>query len=134
MIFAMRNLISIVMILALVMTTSFPAMSHAMPHDSAEPVKAESTEAAKGHDCHGHGEAKADSQKTAQNDKDSSGKCCDGSVCKCVGGTCHNGLSQFLGNGSNSLATVSSSSAVFAFDNQFVDSAFSNRIKRPPRA
>lgn len=131
----MRNLISIFMILALVVTTSFvPSVSHAMPHDDAKADQTTKTEAAKDHDCHGHGEAKADANKTVQNDKDASGKCCDGGVCKCVGGTCHNGLSQFLSNGSNSLAAVSSSSAVFAFDNQFVDSAFSNRIKRPPRA
>lgn len=109
-------------------------MSHAMPQDSGKAVQTTKTETAKDHDCHGHGESKADSQKTAQNDKDTSGKCCDKGMCKCVGGTCHNGLSQYLGNGSTSLATVSSSSAVFAFANQFVDSALSNRIKRPPRA
>ncbi len=121
------------MILALVVTTTMtPSVSRAMPHDDAKVEKTQ--QASKDHDCHGHGEKKTASEKTAQNDKNSSGKCCDGGVCKCVGGTCHNGLSQFLGNGSNSLATVSSSSAVFAFDNQFVDSAFSNRIKRPPRA
>lgn len=110
-------------------------MSHAMmSHDGAKATQTAKTEAAKDHDCHGHGEAKVDSQKTAQNDKDPSGKCCDKGMCKCVGGTCHNGLSKIFGNSGNSLATFSSSSQVFAFDNQFVDSAMPNRLKRPPRA
>ncbi len=131
----MRYLISIVMILALVITTSFASLTaHAMPHDSAVPVKAESTEAAKGHDCHGHGEAKADANKTVQNDKGASDKCCDKGMCKCIGGTCHNGLSQFLGNGGVPLLSPTASNSVFGFDNQFVDSALPSRLKRPPRA
>jgi len=122
------------MILALVITTTVvPSVSHAMPHDGAKAVQTTKTEAANDHDCHGHGEAKADSQKTAQNDKDASGKCCDKGMCKCVGNNCHS-LSKYLGNGNNSISAVSSSSAVFAFDNQFVDSALPNRLKRPPKA
>ena len=117
--------------LAFVISMTFvPAMSHAMTNDSA---KASHTEA-KGGDCHHHGEAKAASGKTAQNNKDGSGKCCDKGMCKCVGGNCHNGLSKIFGNGSNSIAAVSSSSLVFAFDNQFADSAMPNRLKRPPKA
>ncbi len=106
-------------------------MSHAMmPHDSA---KVEKAEASLEHgDCHKHAKAEQ-SSKTAQNDKDS-GKCCDKGICKCVGGTCHNGLSQILGNGSNSLSAVSSDSLVFAFDSQLVDSALPERLKRPPKA
>lgn len=128
----MRNFISMFMILALVVaTTMAPSMSHAMPHDA---TKATKTQAVKGHDCHGHGESKADSQKTAHNDKEASGKCCDKGMCKCVGGNCHNGLSKIFGNSGNSLAAVSSSSLVFAFDSQFVDSAMPNRLKRPPKA
>lgn len=116
--------------LALVMTTSFaPSTSHAMSHDG---IKTEKTETAKGKDCH-HGEAKAGSQEAAQNDKDSSGKCCDKGMCKCVGGNCHS-LSKYLGGGNNSLVTLSSSISGFAFDNQLVDSALANRLKRPPRA
>lgn len=119
------------MVLALVMTTSFPSTSHAMmPHDSA---KIEKTKASSEHgDCHKHAKAEQ-SDKTVQNDKDS-GKCCDKGVCKCVGGTCHNGLTKIFGNGSNSLASLSSDSSVFAFDNQFVESALSNRLKRPPKS
>jgi hypothetical protein len=135
----MRNFISIFTILALVITTTMPVASHAMmSHDGgAQTVeKAVETEsaAAKDHDCPGHGEAKADTQKTAQNDKAPPDKCCDKGMCKCVGGTCHNGLSKIFGNGSNSLAAVSSGSLVFGFDNQFVASALPNRLKRPPKA
>lgn len=127
----MKKFIGIFMVLALVMTTSFPAASNAMtmPHDSA---KAEHAKASGEGDCHKHAKAEQ-SGKTAQNDKDSS-KCCDKGVCKCVGSTCHNGLSKIFGNGSNSLASLSSDSSAFAFDNQFVESALSNRLKRPPKA
>lgn len=128
----MRIFVNIFMVLALVMTTSFPVTSHAMmmPHDSA---KAEQVKASDEGDCHKHAKAEQ-SDKTAQNDKDASGECCDKGICKCVGGTCHNGLSKIFGNGSNSLASLSSESSVFAFDNQFVESALSNRLKRPPKA
>lgn len=130
----MRNFISILMILALVITTTMvPAVGRAMPHDGAQAVKAE---ASKAHDC--HGQAKADSQKSthhnsAHNEKDASGNCCDKGMCKCVGGNCHS-LSKYLGNGGNSFSAISTGSLVFAFDNQFVDSALPNRLKRPPKA
>ncbi len=131
----MRNFISIFMILALVITTTMtPAESHAMPHEDTKATQTTKTEAAKDHDCHGHGEAKADANKTVQNDKDASEKCCDKGMCKCVGGTCHNGLSQFLGNGGTPLFALTASKSVFGFDNQFVDSAMPNRLKRPPKA
>ncbi|MBI1274510.1 hypothetical protein GC177_00875 [bacterium] len=134
MIIDMQKFLGIVLILALVMTTSFaPSMSHAMSHDGAKAVQNTQTKAAKGHDCHGHGEAKGDSQKNAQNDNGTSDKCCDKGMCKCVGGNCHS-LSKYLGNGGNSISAVSTSSLVFAFDSQFVDSALPNRLKRPPKA
>jgi hypothetical protein len=123
----MKIFVSMFMVLVLVMTTSFPSMSHAMMnHDAA---KVEKVEVSEHGDCHGHKEAKQ-TQKTAQNDKD---KCCDKGMCKCVGGNCH-GMSKIFGNGNNSLAAVSTDSTVFAFDNQFVDSALPNRLKRPPKA
>ena len=128
----MRNFISIFVILALVLTTSFaPSMSHAASHSHSKNAQ---NEVIKGHDCHGHSEAKANSDKTAQNDNDGSGKCCDKGICKCVGGNCHNGLSKIFGNSNNLLSAVSSSSLVFAFDSQFTDSAMPNRLKRPPKA
>ena len=124
----MRVFISMFMILALVIATSLPAASHAMmPHNSA---KVEKAEASSEHgDCHKYAKA-----EQAQNDKDS-GKCCDKGVCKCIGGTCHNGLSQILGNGGNSLFALAASKSSFGgFTNDVVESALSNRLKRPPKA
>lgn len=104
-------------------------MSHAMMnHDSAKVEKAKASEHG---DCHKMKQSDS-AQKTAQNDKDHD-KCCDKGVCKCVGGNCH-GMSKIFGNGSNSFAAISSDSLVFAFDNQFVESALANRLKRPPKA
>lgn len=122
--------VSIFMVLALVMTTSFPATSHAMmPHDSA---KAEQAKASDEGDCHKHAKAEQ-SEKTAQNDKDSD-KCCDKGMCKCIGSTCHNGLSKIFNNGSGSLFQLASSKGGFTFTNDVVESALSNRLKRPPKA
>ncbi len=128
----MRNFISMFMILALVVaTTVAPSVTHAMTHDA---LKAGQTQASAGGDCHHHGEAKAASGKTAQNDKDSSGQCCDKGMCKCIGGTCHNGLSQILGNGGTPLPALTASKSQFGFVNEFVDSALPERLKRPPKA
>lgn len=127
----MKIFVSIFMVLALVMTTSFPATSHAMmPHDSA---KTEQAKASDEGDCHKHAKAEQ-SSKTVQNDKDSSGECCDKGICKCVGGTCHSGLSKIFGNGSNALFRLTSSTGNFNFTNDVVESALSNRLKRPPKA
>jgi hypothetical protein len=126
-IYPMKIFVSIFMVLALVMTTSFPATSHAMmPHDSA---KVEKAEASSEHgDCHKHAKAEQ-SDKTAQNDKES-GKCCDKGMCKCIGSTCHSGLSKIFGNGSESLFRLTASKSSFGFTND----ALSNRLKRPPKA
>jgi hypothetical protein len=132
----MKNLISLVMILALAITTTLaPAVSHAMPHDNAKAAQTVKAEAPVDHDCHGHGktETKADSQPDTPKDKHASNDCCEKGVCKCAGGTCHN-LSKYFGSNTSSIAATSSDSLVFAFDNQFVDSVLSNRLKRPPRA
>ena len=119
------------MILALVVTTTMaPVASHAMPNDSA---KAAQTEAPTDHDCHGHGSSKADQNKAAQSDKDGSDKCCDKGICKCVGGTCHNGLSKVLGNAGSSQLALNSSKAQIAFADENADSAFLEGLKRPPR-
>lgn len=105
-------------------------MSHAMM--SHEAAKVEKAEASEHGDCHKMKHSDA-TQKTAQNEKDHSGKCCDKGMCKCVGGNCHN-LSKYFGNGIISLSSFSSDSSVFTFDNQFVESALANRLKRPPKA
>jgi hypothetical protein len=129
----MRNLISILVTIALVLaTTVAPSISHAMPHHGEKATQTLKTEASKGHDCQGHGGAKADSQ--THKDKDASGKCCDKGMCKCVGGTCHNGLSQIFGNSGDMLVAFYSSQSRFGSADEFADSAFLEGLKRPPRA
>lgn len=122
------------MVLALVMATSFPTASHAMmTHDS---TKVEKTLAsAEQGDCHKQAkvEQSEQSNKTAQNDKES-GKCCDKGMCKCVGNTCHSGLSKIFNNGSGSLFHLASSKDSFGYTNDVVESALTNRLKRPPKA
>ncbi len=127
----MRILISMFMVLALVMATSFPTASHAMmAHDS---IKVEKTLAsAEQGDCHKQAKVEQ-SNKIAQNDKES-GKCCDKGMCKCVGSTCHSGLSKIFNNGSGSLFHLASSKASFSYTNDVVESALTNRLKRPPKA
>lgn len=132
----MRNLISMFMILALVITTTFvPSISHAMPHGK----NASQTQVSQGEDCHHHGEAKTASGKTAsgktaQNDKEGSGKCCDKGMCKCIGGNCHNGLSKIFSNSTNSLLAFTVSKSTFGFADENTESAYLSRLKRPPKA
>ncbi len=128
----MKKLVGIFMILALVVTTTMaPSISHAMPHNSAETGQTQTSEK---HDCHHHGEAKVASDKTTQNDKGASNKCCDKGMCKCIGGTCHNGLSKIFGNGETLLLAVTASKSQFGFANEFADFALLQGLKRPPRA
>lgn len=126
----MKIFISMFMVLALVMATSLPSMSHAMmTHDAA---KVEKTEASGHGDCHKHAKAEQ-SEKTAQNDKDH-GKCCDEGICKCIGGTCYNGLSKVFGNSVDSLLVFISGQSRFGSTNESGDSAFLEGLKRPPKA
>ena len=129
----LRKWLSVLTIMAFVVTTTMaPSVSRAMPHNDA---KNQQTQVAKVHDCHGHGEEeKLAPEKSAQNDKDASDKCCDGSICKCVGGTCHNGLSQILGNGGTPLFSLTVNKGDFNFADENINSALPSRLKRPPKA
>lgn len=121
----MKKCLSALVIALFVMVTTMPSYSQAMVGDHA--TKAEVLGYG---DCHKAVQA----DKSVHHEKDNSGKdCCDKGMCKCVGGSCH-GMSKIFGNGNNSLAAVSTDSTVFAFDNQFVESALANRLKRPPKA
>ncbi len=106
-------------------------MSHAMmPHDSA---KVEKAEASSGHgDCHKHTKVEQ-SGKTTQNDKKSD-DCCKEGVCKCIGGTCHNGISKTFSTNDNVLLSISSGQTSISSTNDVVESALANRLKRPPKA
>lgn len=126
----MKNLIGIFAVLALVITTTVPTMSYAKPDNSAK--AAPTQQAADEHDCHGHAD-KTDENKAAQNDKDGSDKCCDKGVCKCVGGTCHNGISKIFGNSGDELLAFTSNQSGFSSADEFGDSALLEGLKRPPR-
>lgn len=124
----MKYFISMLVILALVITIGLvPSVSYAMSHDG---VKAQALDHK---DCHHHDVGTSTIDKTVQNDQDHSGKCCDKGICKCIGSNCH-GMSKMFSNSGNALSTISSSSVVFTFDNQFMDSILPNRVKRPPKA
>ena len=90
--------------------------------------KMEITETQERDGCH-----KIKQTESTKNAQNLSEECCDKGICKCIGSNCH-GMSKIFGNDSNSLAVVSTDSLVFAFDNQFVESALANRLKRPPKA
>lgn len=117
----MRKFISIIILFALAVTTSFPTASHAMmTHDESKVVKS----AVEKTDCH----------KTIKTESDDSDQCCDKNMCKCVGGTCHNGLSKILNNGDDLAITSSSSITGFSLTDDYIESSFSSRLKRPPKA
>jgi hypothetical protein len=124
----MKSLVNMFVVLVLVVSTSFPSLSHAMmPHNAAN---VEKTVASDQGDC--HSSKQSDSvHKTAQNDEDGSGQCCDEGMC--VGSNCPS-LSKYSGKGITLLSSHSSDGGAFTFDNLFVDSAPANRLKRPPKA
>ena len=123
----MKNLIGIFMILALLVSTGFPGVPHAMmSHDVA---KAEKTEAYTHGDCHKARQSGA-VRGADKNNKDT-GECCDKGMCKCVGGSCY-GMSKILGSDNNSFSAILTGSEIFAFDNKFVEPNFPRHLKRPP--
>lgn len=126
----MKTLVNMFVVLALVVSTSFPSLSHAMmPHITA---KVEKAVASKKGDCHSSKQSDA-VHKTAQNDEDGSGQCSDEGMCNGVGSNCRS-LSKYFSKGITLLSSHSSDSGAFTFDNLFVDSAPANRLKRPPKA
>jgi len=131
----MRKWISMIVMMAFVVTT-IPSISHAaMSHDggSTVAVKSEQASAPAHEGCAGHDGQKQDAQKTAAK-KDSSGKsCCDGKACKCIGSSC-NGSAKVFGSNSFGLTSPRAVKAPFAFEQRVAVSDFYSRIKRPPRA
>jgi hypothetical protein len=125
----MKIFANMLMVVALVIATSFPDVSHAMmSHDAAKANNAEFIEHG---DCHHHAKA-AQSSHTAHNHKET-GHCCDKGVCKCIGGNCYS-LLKFLGNGGGLVSTRLLGGSVFAFADVFGDSMLSNCLRRPPKA
>lgn len=111
----MKNFVSLFMVLAFVLATSFPSLSHA--------ANIEQAQASESVDCHKQANA-------TQNDK-SSKKCCDKGVCK---HSCHSGLSKIFNNDNGSFFPIASNVDGFTFTNDMAESSLSTRLKRPPKA
>ncbi len=118
----MKKWISIVMMVAMVVTTIMPAASHASMHQHNTAAM---------EDCH---HAASDHAQKLSCDHASKKPCCDKGMCKCPGGNCNGGLAKFFGNSNENLLRFASSQASFGFTQEHTDSALSERLKRPPRA
>jgi hypothetical protein len=121
----MRKFINMLMILALVLTTVIASsVSHAMSH----------TPVSEKHDCHHAGDAVSDMSAHKDKNNVSKNACSEKDPCQCIGGTCHGGFANILGNNGVSLFPNPSRASQFVFADEFFDSALSKRLKRPPRA
>jgi len=129
----LRKWLSIVVMLAFVVS-AMPSFSHAsMPSDmgTAEVVKVEPVKSK--HPCHEAAEKTAPI-KTALDDAPVPGKksCCDGATCECLGNAC-NGAAKILGMTSVGFLPVVAKEA-FTTPQDRMASSLSERIKRPPRS
>lgn len=114
------------MMVAMVVSTTMPAASHAsMNHEHTE--KAAHSEMA-GMDCD-HAQ-KASQDKQTSKDK----PCCEKDMCKCLNGNCHGGLATILGKDGDAMLAFDGHTAQFAFTDQYIESATLARLKRPPKA
>lgn len=119
----MRTLISLVTVMAFIVSATIaPNLSHAMPHATPK----QETQASKAHDCH--------KEKLEKDSNESHKKCCDKGMCKCIGGTCFNGLSKIFNNNVTDFSALTKSDHRFRLADENRDSALSERLKRPPRA
>lgn len=128
----MRKWISMIMMVAMVVSTTVPAASHAsMNHEPS--VKARHSEQAASAE---HANCDHAAQKTTGKTQDKHEKpCCEKGMCKCIGGNCHNGgMAKLSGDGSIALLARDANSNQFAFADQFIESATLARLKRPPKA
>lgn len=120
------------MMVAMVVSTTIPAASHAfMNHEhnekTAHSEQAASTEHA---DCDHHGE-KASGKAQNKNEK----PCCEKGMCKCIGGNCHNGgMAKLSSDNSVALLARNAGNNQFSSAGQFIESATLARLKRPPKA
>ncbi len=139
----MRKWISIFVMAAFVLTTIMPASSHASMHSGiAAPSATQVENHSDGHLNHHH-EAKLAS--AVQGDKPccdhankkpccGKGKMCCKDMCKCPGGNCNGGIAKVFPNGSGDLRLLASSQSSFGFSEEFIESAYLSRLKRPPKA
>ena len=119
-----------VMMVAMVASTTIPAASHAsMNHEPNEKVAYSEIAAAHDHaDCDHHAE-KTSHDKQATHDK----PCCDKGVCKCLNGNCHGGVTMILSKDGDALLAFDVRAAQFTFAHQYSESATLLRMKRPPK-
>mgnify|MGYP000231595459 CR=1 FL=1 len=122
-----------VMMVAMVASTTMPAASHAsMNHEHGEKA-AHSENMAHDEmasmDCDHHAE-KASHDKQASKDK----PCCEKGICKCLNGNCHGGIATILGKDGDAMLAFDGHTAQFAVADQYIESATLARLKRPPKA
>lgn len=128
----MRKWISIMMMVAMVVSTIMPAASHAsMNHEhNAKAAHSEQAASAEHADCDHHG------KKTTGKTQDKHEKpCCEKGMCKCIGGNCHSGsMAKLSGDGSIDLLARNANSNQFSSAEEHIESATLARLKRPPKA
>ncbi len=114
------------MMVAMVVSTTMPAASHASMNNQHNEESMHSEMA--GMDCD-HAD-KASHDKQAPKDK----PCCEKSACKCIGGNCHGGLATILSKDGDAMLAFDTHAAQFAVTDQYIESATLARLKRPPKA
>jgi hypothetical protein len=111
------------MMVVLAMTTAMPTMSHAaMKLEHLEQVSAHGGDG----DCDHHHDQKTSGVTPEK-------PCCEKGLCKCIGGSCHNGLAKMFGNTDASLPSLTSSQSQFSFAKEHIESALTERLQRPPK-
>jgi hypothetical protein len=129
----LRKWLSIVVMLAFVVST-MPTLSHAsMPSDMSSHNVVKAEPAKKKHHCHEEAE-KAEPVKTASDEAPCPSKksCCDGATCKCLGNAC-NGAAKILGLIDLGFFPLAAKET-FSISQDRLVSSLSDRIKRPPRS
>lgn len=123
----MRKWISMLMMVAMIVTTIMPAASHASMNHQHNAIAAHSEMT--GMDCD-HSADKASHDKHASKEK----PCCDKGSCQCIGGTCHGGLVTILPTAGDAQLAFNTNVSQFSFAEAPIESATLSRLKRPPRA
>ena len=121
-----------VMMVAMVVSTTMPAASHAsMNHEpSAKAAHSEQAASAEHADCDHHGE-KASGKTQSKQEK----PCCEKGMCKCIGGNCHNGgMAKLSGTSEMAMLAHEASASQFSSAEEHIESATLARLKRPPKA
>lgn len=103
-------------------------MSYAMQKDDAKIEHA--SEAGENHDCHHNKET---TKQSTHKESQTTDKCCDKGVCKCIGGACYS-LSKYFGGVNVNVSVPSQENSRIIGSDESGDSAFLSRSKRPPRA